>query len=102
MNSPLFWITPAASIAALAFALMFFRTMLASSEGTDVMRTIAQHVRTGAMAYLRQQYKIVGIFFVVIFLVFSFLAYGLHLQNNWVPFAFITGDFSRDWQASLV
>jgi K(+)-stimulated pyrophosphate-energized sodium pump len=93
MNSPLFWITPVAAIAALAFALLFFRSMLACSEGTEIMRTIAKHVRTGAMAYLKQQYKIVGIFFIVIFLLFSYLAYGLHLQNNWVPFAFITGGF---------
>jgi K(+)-stimulated pyrophosphate-energized sodium pump len=93
MNTPLFWITPVASIAALGFAYMFFRNMLKSSEGTDVMRTIAQHVRVGAMAYLKQQYKVVAIFFAIIFLVFAYLAYGLHLQNKWVPFAFITGGF---------
>ncbi len=93
MNSALFWITPAASIAALGFALMFFRNMMTTSEGTETMATIAQHVRTGAMAYLKQQYKVVGIFFVIIFLIFALLSYGLHLQNNWVPFAFITGGF---------
>jgi K(+)-stimulated pyrophosphate-energized sodium pump len=93
MNSPLFWITPIASIAALGFAYMFFRSMMAHSEGTETMRKIAQHVRTGAMAYLKQQYKIVGIFFLIIFCVFAILAYGLDLQNSWVPFAFITGGF---------
>ncbi|HKJ89878.1 MAG TPA: sodium-translocating pyrophosphatase [Oceanipulchritudo sp.] len=93
MNSPLFWITPAASVAALLIAFLFFRNMLGKSEGTEVMCKIAQHVRTGAMAYLRQQYKIVSIFFIIIFFVFAFLSYGLHLQNNWVPFAFITGGF---------
>ncbi|MEX0320737.1 MAG: sodium-translocating pyrophosphatase [Puniceicoccaceae bacterium] len=93
MNSILFWITPAASIAALAFALIFFRSMMANSEGTDTMRSIAEHVRTGAMAYLKQQYKIVGIFFIAIFLLFAYLSYGLGLQNTWVPFAFITGGF---------
>ncbi|NDV63269.1 sodium-translocating pyrophosphatase [Puniceicoccales bacterium CK1056] len=93
MNNLLFWITPVASIAALGFAFMFFRNMLKSSEGTETMRTIAQHVRVGAMAYLKQQYKVVAVFFVIIFLVFAYLAYGLHLQNKWVPFAFITGGF---------
>ena len=93
MNNPLFWITPAASIAALFIAFLFFRSLLGKSEGTEVMRTIAQHVRTGAMAYLRQQYKIVSLFFVIIFFIFAFLAYGLNVQNNWVPFAFITGGF---------
>jgi K(+)-stimulated pyrophosphate-energized sodium pump len=92
-NNPLFWIAPAASVAALLFALMFFRSMLANSEGTETMATIAKHVRTGAMAYLKQQYKVVAIFFVIIFVVFLYLAYGLHLQNKWVPFAFITGGF---------
>ena len=93
MNTPLFWITPASALAALGFALLFFRSMMQSSEGTETMRTIAQHVRTGAMAYLKQQYKIVGIFFLIIFALFAVLAYGLHLQNSWVPFAFITGGF---------
>ena len=93
MNSALFWITPAASLAALGFAYFFFRSMLSNSEGTETMRTIAQHVRTGAMAYLKQQYKVVAVFFAIIFLVFAYLAYVLHLQNSWVPFAFITGGF---------
>jgi len=92
-HHPLFWLTPAASIAALLFAFLFFRNMLSSSEGNETMRAIAKHVRTGAMAYLKQQYKIVGVFFGIIFVLFAILAYGLHLQNNWVPFAFITGGF---------
>ena len=82
INHPLFWITPVAAVAALLFAYLFFRNMLAQPEGTETMRTIAQHVRTGAMAYLKQQYKVVSIFFVVIFLAFAYLAYGLHLQND--------------------
>ena len=93
MNNPLFWITPFASILALGFAVLFFRNMMSHSEGTDIMRSIAKHVRTGAMAYLKQQYKVVGIFFIIVFVLFLFLAYGLHLQNKWVPFAFITGGF---------
>lgn len=93
MEQTLFWITPVASVLALGFAYYFFRGMLKSSEGSERMREIAGHVRAGAMAYLKQQYKIVGIFFLVIFGLFAVLAYGLHLQNDWVPFAFITGGF---------
>ena len=93
MHTPLFWITPVASATALAFALLFYRRMLAASEGNETMRTIARHVRVGAMAYLRQQYKIVAAFFAVIFVVFVVLAYFLDLQNHWVPFAFLTGGF---------
>jgi len=91
MQHSVFWIVPAASLASLGFAAWFFRQMMACSEGTHLMKEIASHVRVGAMAYLKQQYKVVGIVFAVITLVFAWLAYGLHLQNPWVPFAFLTG-----------
>jgi K(+)-stimulated pyrophosphate-energized sodium pump len=93
MQSSLFWFVPVASLLALLFAWYFFRTMMKESEGTDTMKRIASHVRKGAMAYIRQQYKVVGIFFIVLTIVFSILAYGLNLQNEWVPFAFLTGGF---------
>jgi len=93
IENNLFWFVPAASVLALLFAWYFFRNMMKESEGTDRMKEIASHVRKGAMAYLRQQYKIVGIFFLVLTIVFSILAYGFHLQNPWVPFAFLTGGF---------
>jgi K(+)-stimulated pyrophosphate-energized sodium pump len=93
MINNLFWIVPGASILALIFAYYFFKQMMKESEGTDTMKTIASHVRKGAMAYLRQQYKVVGIVFVVITIIFAFMAYVLGIQNPWVPFAFITGGF---------
>ena len=82
----------AASILALAFAFVFFKQMMKKDEGTDVMKKIALHVRRGAMAYLKQQYKVVIIVFVVLALVFAVMAY-FNLQNGWVPFAFLTGGF---------
>ena len=88
-----FWIVPIASVIALAFAWHFYSGMKKEEEGTDVMRKIAGHVRSGALAYLRQQYKVVGAVFVIITIFFAFLAYGLKVQNDWVPFAFITGGF---------
>lgn len=87
----MFWLVPVASILALTFAWRFFAQMMKADEGTDTMKKIAAHVRKGASAYLRQQYKIVIIVFVVITIIFSILAYGLGVQNPWVPFAFITG-----------
>lgn len=86
------YFVPLASIVALGFAYYFFRQMMKESEGTDTMKKIALHVRTGAMAYLRQQYKIVTIVFVVLALIFAVMAY-FNLQNAWVPFAFLTGGF---------
>ena len=92
MNIPtIFWYVPAASIVALAFAWAFYRAMKREDEGTERMREIAEHVRKGAMAYLKQQYKVVGIVFVVLALFFAYLAYGVGVQNPWVPFAFLTG-----------
>lgn len=91
VGNPLFWLVPAASILALTFAWIFFASMMKADEGTDKMKKIAGHVRKGASAYLRQQYKIVIIVFLVITIIFSILAYGLGIQNPWVPFAFITG-----------
>ena len=93
MNSiPLvFWLIPLASVVALGMAWFFFRTMMKEDEGTDRMKEIAEHVRKGAMAYLKQQYKVVTAVFVVLAIVFAFMAYVLKVQNPWVPFAFLTG-----------
>lgn len=86
-----FWLVPIASVVALSMAWYFFKTMMKSEEGTPRMREIAEYVRHGAMAYLRQQYKVVLIVFIVLAIVFAFMAYILKVQNPWVPFAFLTG-----------
>ena len=92
MNIPcVFWLVPIASIVALGMAFFFFRQMMGEDEGTPRMKEIALYVRKGAMAYLWQQYKVVGIVFVVLCALFAFMAYGLNVQNPWVPFAFLTG-----------
>lgn len=89
----LFYLVPAASIIALLFAWIFFRQMMKESEGSATMKEIAQYVREGAMAYLRQQYKVVLIVFLILAVFFAVLAYGFKIQNPWVPFAFLTGGF---------
>ena len=90
---PLFWLVPVASIVALSMAWVFFKSMMKADEGTPRMKEIAEYVRKGAMAYLKQQYKVVLIVFIVLAALFSFMAYGLGVQNPWVPFAFLTGGF---------
>ena len=89
--TPIFWLVPIASVVALGMAWFFFKQMMREDEGTPRMREIAAYVRKGAMAYLKQQYRIVLIVFIVLALLFAFMAYGLHVQNPWVPFAFLTG-----------
>ena len=94
MNIPIFfWLVPVASVIALGLAYHFFRSMKKEDEGTPRMIEIAEYVRKGAMAYLKQQYKVVTIVFIILALFFAFLAYGLGVQNPWVPFAFLTGGF---------
>ncbi|MBO5195018.1 MAG: sodium-translocating pyrophosphatase [Bacteroidales bacterium] len=89
----LFYLVPATAVIALLFAWLFFRQMMKESEGTATMKEIARFVREGAMAYLKQQYRIVTVVFVVLAIFFAILAYGFGVQNPWVPFAFLTGGF---------
>jgi K(+)-stimulated pyrophosphate-energized sodium pump len=93
MTETIFWLVPLSAVLALSFAFYFYKQLLREHEGTDLMKTIAQHVREGAMAYLRQQYKVVFYFFIAMTILFSILAYVLKVQNPWVPFAFISGGF---------
>lgn len=86
------YVVLAASVLALSFAYYFYRSMLGKDEGTELMRTIASHVRKGAMAYLKQQYKVVTIVFAVLAAIFAVMAY-FNLQNGIVWFAFLTGGF---------
>jgi K(+)-stimulated pyrophosphate-energized sodium pump len=92
MENNIFYLVPISAIVALGFAYYFFKQMMKESEGTATMKKIAAHVRKGAMAYLKQQYKVVTIVFVVLALIFAVMAY-FNLQNGWVPFAFLTGGF---------
>ena len=89
-----FWLLGlAGAVLALYKAWDFFKWMEAQSPGTPRMVEIAGYVRTGADAYLKQQYKVVAAFFVVIFLLLAVMAFALKVQSAWVPFAFISGGF---------
>ena len=95
MEKDLTWIVYlvlVASVLALSFAFYFFKSMMKADEGTDLMKKIASHVRKGAMAYLKQQYKVVIIVFVVLAAIFGVMSI-FGLQNEWVWFAFLTGGF---------
>jgi K(+)-stimulated pyrophosphate-energized sodium pump len=90
--SPIFWIAPGGAVLALLFALYMALSNLRKSEGTEPMKEVAKAVRIGAMAYLKQQYKGVTLYFVVVFILLCVLAL-LQLQSWFVPFAFLTGGF---------
>lgn len=93
MNEPVFWLAPIAAATGLLFAWLFFREMVRQDEGTEMMRSIGGHVRNGAMAYLRQQYRIMVAVFGSLALLFALLAYGLGVQNPWLPLTFPCGGF---------
>ena len=76
---------------ALYQAWQFFKWMEVQPAGTPRMIEIAGYVRTGADVYLRQQYKVVAMFFGGIFLLLALMAFVLKVQSAWVPFAFISG-----------
>ena len=92
ISNSIVYIVLAASILALTFAFIFYKQMMKQDEGTDLMKKIAAHVRKGAMAYLKQQYKVVIIVFVILAAIFGIMAY-FKLQNGVVWFAFLTGGF---------
>jgi K(+)-stimulated pyrophosphate-energized sodium pump len=95
MNSiPVVWyLAPLGAILALVFAYIFFQWVKKQDPGTARMQEIAGYVREGAFAYLKQQYKGVSIFFICAFIVFQFMAWGLHVLHWLIPFAFLTGGF---------
>lgn len=92
MIEPIFWLIPTAAITALCFAFGFYKQMKKKEEGTDTMKKIAGYVREGAMSYLKQQYKVVIVVFLILAVIFGVMAL-FNLQNPWVPFAFLTGGF---------
>ena len=89
----LWWIAPIGALFALFYARKFYKEVMKAPEGNEKMISIASYVREGAYAYLRQQYKVVGIFFIGAFLVLLLISFGLHSQSKVVPFAFLTSGF---------
>ncbi len=90
-TEPLFWLAPLAALVALLFAWLFFRDMRRQDSGTEPMRRIGGHVRQGAMAYLRQQYRVMAAVFLLLAALFALLAFGFGVQSTWLPFTFLCG-----------
>ena len=89
----LMWVTWIGSVAALLFALLLALSVLRKNPGTQVMQDLSRAILEGAIAYLKQQYKVVGLFFILLFVVLAIISFGLKLLSPFVPFAFITGGF---------
>ncbi|MCJ7544149.1 MAG: sodium-translocating pyrophosphatase [Phycisphaerae bacterium] len=87
------WIAPAASIVALLCAYLFYRQVRNAPDGDEKMREIAAAVREGAYAYLRRQYKVVAMFFVVAAALLFVMGWVFHIQSRIVFVAFLMGGF---------
>ncbi len=85
------WAAPAAGVLALVMAFWFFRSIAAANPGNARMQEIAGYVREGAYAYLRRQYKVVGLVFLGLMALLTYMAFVLGVQHRLVPFAFLTG-----------
>jgi K(+)-stimulated pyrophosphate-energized sodium pump len=93
MSEPIFWIAPAGALLGLLFAGRFFREMLRQEAGTPDMQRIGAYVHDGAMAYLRQQYRVMLAVFTLLAATFALLAWGFGVQNRWLPITFLAGGF---------
>ncbi|MBR4570650.1 MAG: sodium-translocating pyrophosphatase [Candidatus Riflebacteria bacterium] len=78
---------------ALVYSYYFYASMKKSDPGSEKSQEIAGYVKEGAKSYLLAQYKIVGLFFIIAFAFFAFLAFVLEVQSPWTPIAFLTGGF---------
>ncbi|MDP6046378.1 MAG: sodium/proton-translocating pyrophosphatase, partial [Phycisphaerae bacterium] len=89
-----FWyIAPVGAIVALFFAVKFYKEVKAADPGDEKMIEIAAHVTAGAMAYLKRQYKVVAVFFVIVSALLAVMAFVFHVQHEIVFVAFLTGGF---------
>src|ERR1700689_4130868 len=70
-GSNLTWVVIVAVVGLLALGVagVLVREVLAASQGTQRMQEIARAVQEGAAAYLRRQFRTLGVFVVVIFFV---------------------------------
>ncbi|MGN1081722.1 MAG: sodium-translocating pyrophosphatase, partial [Acutalibacteraceae bacterium] len=84
--------TFAGAVLALLFAAFTAKKVLSFDEGNDKMKKISASIRKGANAYLSRQYKVVAVFFAIMFAVLGVMAI-FKMLTPYVPFAFITGGF---------
>ncbi|MCL2295764.1 MAG: sodium-translocating pyrophosphatase [Methanomassiliicoccaceae archaeon] len=95
LNNMLFMI-PIAAVVALLFAVYFFRNIWSRDKGTPEMQKISDAIETGAMAYLRRQYKTIGIISIILAIVIAVVGFAVggdiaKYLNYKVAVAFLIG-----------
>ncbi|NLY73975.1 MAG: sodium-translocating pyrophosphatase [Firmicutes bacterium] len=86
----IFYLVPVGSLLALFYALYLYFFVSKQEPGTEKMQEISNYVREGAKAYLSRQYKGVGVFFAVMFVILTAISFMDYLPKV-VPLAFLTG-----------
>ena len=65
------WIAVVAALAAMAFAVVMSRRVLAEDPGDETMRSIAEQIQIGAAAFLRREYSFIAVFVVIVAVVIA-------------------------------
>ncbi|MEC9138768.1 MAG: sodium-translocating pyrophosphatase, partial [Candidatus Thermoplasmatota archaeon] len=86
-NIMILWIV--AWLSALGFAFWRLRWVESQSQGTDEIAKIAGHIRSGAMAFLNREYRVLAVFVLVV-AVLLFLGYNAKDQGI-IALAFVFG-----------
>ena len=67
----LLFMIPVAAVIAVIFAAYFFKYVWSKDKGTPEMQEISDAIETGAMAYLKRQYKTIGIISVIVAIIIA-------------------------------
>ena len=91
----LLFMIPVAAVIAVIFAAYFFKYVWSKDKGTPEMQEISDAIETGAMAYLKRQYKTIGIISVIVAIVIALVGFAAESFEDYlnyrVAIAFLIG-----------
>jgi len=89
--NPMWYVAPVGALVALGFAVVFYKQVKAANPGDEKMIEIADHVTRGAMAYLKRQYKVVAVFFIIVSALLAVMGFVFNVLHEIVFVAFLSG-----------